>query len=42
MKIVLANQISSSNETKINNTKAKKINFLYYLINWRFMLLNTW
>jgi len=41
MKIVLAKQNNSSNETKINN-RAKKIIFLYYLVNWRFMILNTW
>jgi len=29
MKIVLAKQKSSSNETKVNNNRVKKVNFLY-------------
>jgi len=41
-KIVLAKQKNFSNETKVNNNRVKKINFLYYLVNERFMLLNTW
>jgi len=41
-KIILAKQKSSSNETKINNNKVKKITFVYYLVNEIFMLLNTW
>jgi len=36
-KIVLVKQNSSSNETKIINNKV----FLYYLVNKRFMILNT-
>jgi len=40
-KIVLTKQKSSSNETKINNKRVKKIIFLYYLVNEMFMLLNT-
>jgi len=41
MKIVLVKQNCSLDETKINNNKVKKIIFLYYLVNERFMLLNT-
>jgi len=41
MKIVLAKQKSFSNETKINSNRIKKINLLYYLVNVKFMLLNT-
>ena len=40
--MVLAKQKSSSNEIKINNNRVKKINFSYFLVNERFMLLNTW
>jgi len=32
-KIVLAKQNSSSNETKINNNRLKKIKNLYYLVH---------
>jgi len=39
--MVLAKQKSSSDETKINNTKIKKIIFLYNLVWERFVLLNT-
>jgi len=31
--LFLAKQKSSSNETKINNNRLKKIIFLYYIIN---------
>jgi len=41
MKIVLAKDKSSLNETNINNSKVRKINFLYYLVNKIFVLLNT-
>jgi len=38
-RIVIAKQKSSLNETKTN--RVKKINFLYYLVKERFMLLHT-
>jgi len=35
-------QKSSVNETKINNNKIKNINCLYYPVNEKFMILNTY
>jgi len=35
-------QKNSLHETKINNNRVKKINFLNYLVNEIFMLLNTY
>jgi len=40
-KLVLTKQKSYSNETKINNKRINKINFLYHLINEKFILWNT-
>jgi len=41
-KIILAKQKNSANKTKVNNNRIKKVDFfLYYLVNEKFMLLNT-
>jgi len=41
MNIILTKQKSYSNEGKIKNKRIKKIKFLYYLVNERFVPLST-